>query len=106
MNIKKNDTVMVISGEDRGKKGRVLKVLSTDHRVLVEGVNFIKRHLKKGHPQAKEGGIISQEASMHVSNVMVVCGVCQEASRVGYKELANGRRARICKSCGEFIEKS
>lgn len=104
--LKKNDTVLVLSGDDRGKKGRVLQVNPTDERVLVEGVNFVKRHLKKGHPEAKEGGVVQKEASLHISNLMVVCGVCHEASRIGYKQLANGKRGRICKSCGEFIEKS
>ena len=105
MQLKKNDTVLVRSGEDRGKKGRVLKVFGDDHRAIVEGINFVKRHLKKGHPEAKEGGIVSKEAPIQISNLMVICTVCQKPTRIRRKELADGRRVRMCAKCGESVEK-
>jgi large subunit ribosomal protein L24 len=100
--VKKGDTVEVISGKDRGVKGKVLVALPKDRRVLVEGVNRIKKHTRITTNQrgAQSGGIITQEASVHVSNVMVVCPSCDKRTRVGHRTDENGKNVRICRRCG------
>jgi large subunit ribosomal protein L24 len=107
MNIRKNDSVQVVAGNARGKTGKVLKVFTESERVIVEGVNIIKRHSRptQKNPQ---GGIIQKEESVHVSNVMVICPKCGERSRLGSKQVtdaATGRRhtMRICRSCEEMF---
>lgn len=106
MNIKKNDTVKVIAGNYKGKIGKVLKVFPEKERVLVEGVNIVKKHVRKSsrYPQ---GGIIEMEAPIHVSNVMLICPKCGEATRVGHAKLvsADGKKGkmRVCKKCGEMF---
>ena len=102
MKVVKNDTVLVISGNYNGKKGKVLKVFPKEQRVIVEGVNFIKRHTKptQKNPQ---GGIVEKEAPIHVSNLMVVCPKCDTPSRIGRHVLEDGKRVRVCKSCGEML---
>ncbi|MCS7228870.1 MAG: 50S ribosomal protein L24 [Candidatus Kryptonium sp.] len=106
MNIKKNDTVLVIAGNYKGKIGKVLKVLREKERVLVEGVNIVKKHVRKS-PKYPQGGIIEMEAPIHVSNVMLVCPKCGKATRVGHTTLvsADGKRSkmRVCKKCGEMF---
>jgi len=102
MKVVKNDTVLVVSGNYKGKKGKVLKVFPKEHRVIVEGVNFIKRHTRPSQKNQK-GGIIEKEASIHVSNLMVVCPKCNAPSRLGRKVLEDGKRIRICRSCGEML---
>ena len=102
MKIVKNDIVLVISGNYKGKRGKVLKVFPKKHRVIVEGVNFIKRHTKptQRNPQ---GGIVEKEASIHVSNLMVVCPKCDTPTRLGRKILEDGKKVRICMNCGEML---
>lgn len=102
MKVVKNDTVLVISGNYNGKKGKVLKVFPKGQRVIVEGVNFIKRHTKptQKNPQ---GGIVEKEAPIHVSKLMVVCPKCDAPSRIGRQVLEDGKRVRVCKSCGEML---
>lgn len=107
MNIKKNDTVEVIAGNSRGKTGKVLKVFTESGRVIVEGVNIIKRHSRptQKNPQ---GGIIQKEEGIHASNVMVVCPKCGEPSRLGRQQVADsvsGRKStmRICRNCEEMF---
>lgn len=106
MNIKKNDTVKVIAGNYKGKIGKVLKVFPEKERILVEGVNIVKKHVRKSskYPQ---GGIIEMEAPIHVSNVMLICPKCGEATRVGHAKLvsADGKKSnmRVCKKCGEMF---
>jgi len=102
MKIRKNDMVLVISGNQKGKKGKVLKVFPKTEKIIVEGVRLIKRHSKPTQKNPK-GGIIEKEASINVSNVMVICSKCNTATRVGIKTLEDGRKARVCKSCGEMI---
>ena len=106
MNIKKNDTVKVIAGNYKGKIGKVLKVFREVERVLVEGVNIVKKHVRKS-PKYPQGGIIEMEAPIHVSNVMLVCPKCGQATRVGHATLtsADGKRSkmRVCKKCGEMF---
>jgi large subunit ribosomal protein L24 len=103
MNIRKNDTVLVIAGKDRGKKGKVRKALPRNAKVIVEGVNMIKRH-SKASGAARQAGIIELEAPLDVSNVMLVCNKCNKPARVGFRFLGDGRKARICRSCHEVID--
>ncbi len=107
MHVRKNDTVMVISGNARGKSGRVLKIFSDSQRVIVEGVNIIKRHTRPSR-RNPQGGIIQKEAPIHVSNVMVICPKCNTPSRLGNKRVVDattGRksRMRVCKNCEEMF---
>ncbi len=102
MKVVKNDTVLIISGNYKGKKGKVLKVFPDKNRVIVEGANFIKRHTKASQKNA-QGGIIEKEASIHVSNLMVVCPKCDAPSRLGRKILQDGKKIRVCRSCGEML---
>ena len=103
--IRKNDTVVVITGKDRGKRGRVLKVLPDDNRLIVEGVNFIKRHTKPNPQRQVKGGIVEREASLHASNVQLVCPECSAPTRVGRKLLGDGRKVRICRKCQGVLDK-
>lgn len=105
MKVVKNDTVLVISGNYRGKKGKVLKVFPKNRRVIVEGVNFIKRHTRPTQKN-QQGGIVEKEAPIHVSNLMVVCPKCDTPTRLGRKVLENGNRIRICGRCGEMLVSS
>jgi|YelNatPaOPRAMG01_1025707.scaffolds.fasta_scaffold03811_14 large subunit ribosomal protein L24 len=101
--IKKNDVVMVIAGKEKGKTGKVLKVLKKKDRVIVEKLNMVKRHLRPGR-YSQEGGILEREAPIHISNVMLLCPKCTKPTRVGYKFLDDGRKVRYCKKCNEIIE--
>ncbi|MDZ7370899.1 MAG: 50S ribosomal protein L24 [candidate division KSB1 bacterium] len=107
MHVKKNDLVIVLSGNYRGKKGRVLKVFPDKQRVIVEGVNFIKRHTRP-NPQNPQGGIIEKEGPIHASNVMVICPKCNTPSRMGKTVVVDEirrrkNRVRVCKKCGEML---
>lgn len=102
--LKKNDLVMVIAGKEWGKSGRILKVFPGKNRVLIEKVNFIKRHTRPSG-QTRQGGIVEKEASIHVSNVMVICEKCNLPIRVGRKILDDGKKVRTCKKCGELLDK-
>ena len=103
MYVKKGDTVVVISGKDKGKKGRVLQAMPKENRVIVEGVNMLTKHQK---PSAKvqQGGIIHQEGPVHASNVMLWDAKAKAPTRVGYKVLENGTKVRVSKKSGETIE--
>jgi len=103
MKIRKNDNVLVITGKDRSKKGKVRFAYPKDERIIVEGVNFIKRHMKAVR-QIRQAGIIEREASLHVSKVMLMCSKCNRPVRIGFRKLEDGRRVRVCRSCGEVID--
>jgi large subunit ribosomal protein L24 len=103
MKIRKDDSVLVIAGKDKGKKGKVRFVYPKEHRVLVEGVNMIKTHSKAG-AQVKQAGLIEREAMIDLSDVMLLCNRCNHPVRVGFKILDDNRKVRICRSCGEVIE--
>jgi large subunit ribosomal protein L24 len=106
--IRRNDNVLVIAGKDRGKRGRVLKVLPGEPghtRLIVEGVNMIKRHTKPNPGKNIKGGIVEREASLHVSNVQLVCPECGKQTRVGHKILGDGRKVRICRKCEGVVDK-
>lgn len=104
MNIKKGDTVVVISGKDKGKKGKVLEVSPKSDKVVVEEVNVLAKHKKPRSAQDK-GGIIKSAHPIEASNVMVVCSTCGKATRVAHKEV-EGKNARICKKCGASLDKA
>ncbi len=103
MNIRKNDTVLVISGKDKGKKGKVRFAYPKEDKLIVEGVNFVKKH-SKAKGQVKQAGIIELEAPLDVSNVMLLCAKCNHPTRVGFQTLQDGRRVRICRICREVID--
>jgi len=103
MKIRKNDTVLVVVGKDKGKKGKVRFAYPKEEKVLVEGVNFIKRHTKAVR-QIRQAGIVEREAPIHVSNVMLLCSRCNHPARVGFLFLEDGRKVRVCRSCGEVID--
>ncbi len=103
MKIRKSDTVLVITGKDKGKKGKVRFAYPKKGRVLVEGINFIKRHTRAVR-QARQAGIIEREAPIDVSNVMLLCGKCNHPTRVGLRFLKDGKKVRFCCSCGEVID--
>jgi large subunit ribosomal protein L24 len=103
LGIKKNDTVMLISGDEKGKSGRVLSILSSKDKVLIESLNMIKRHMKPSKKYS-QGGIIEKEAPVHLSKVMLVCPKCSKPTRIGNTMLENGKKIRSCKKCGEVVE--
>jgi large subunit ribosomal protein L24 len=102
MRIKKNDNVRVISGNYRGMEGKVLKVFPRENRVIVEKVNLIKRHTRQAG-QGEKGGIVEKEAPINVSNIKLVCPKCNRPTTTGMANLADGRKVRRCKRCGETL---
>jgi large subunit ribosomal protein L24 len=102
LHVKKDDTVFVITGKDKGKKGRVIAAYPRENRVLVEGINMVKKHAKPSQ-QNPQGGILNQEAPIHVSNVMLIDPKSGKPTRVGYKVLENGKKVRIAVKSGEVI---
>jgi len=104
VHVRKGDTVAVITGRERGKRGKVLRVLTDKGRVIVEHVNMIKRH-QRPTQKLRQGGIIEREGALALSNVLPICSRCDKPSRTGVKALADGRKIRICKRCGEAIDK-
>ena len=104
MNIKRDDTVLVVAGKDRGKRGRVREVHPSDNKVIIEGVNIIKRHTR-GRRGARQAGVIEQEAGMDASKVMVVCPNCDRGTRIGHSYLENGQKVRQCRHCGAIFER-
>ena len=103
--VRKEDKVMVIAGKDRGKSGRVLRVMPDRQRVLVEGVAFVKRHTRPNPSKNIKGGIVERESSVHVSNLKVVCSECGAATRVGHSVLEDGKKVRVCKKCNGILDK-
>jgi len=103
--IRKNDNVLVMTGKDRGKRGRVLKVLPEKNRLIVEGVNLIKRHTKPNPGKQIKGGVVERDAPLHASNAQIVCPECGKATRIGRKILGDGRKVRICRKCEGVVDK-
>lgn len=102
--IKKDDRVMVTSGKDKGKVGKILNIDKKHDRVLVEKVNMVKRHTK-GNPYAQQpGGIVEKEAPIAISNVMLLCQACTEPTRIGYRYTEDGKKVRFCKKCNEIVD--
>ena len=104
MNIHKEDTVLILSGKDSGKKGRIIRVFPERNKALVEKVNMVKRHTRPNQ-QLPQGGILEKEAPIHISNLQVICPKCGKATRISKKVLTNGQKARTCKKCGEILDK-
>jgi large subunit ribosomal protein L24 len=104
VHVRKGDTVVVLTGKDRGKRGKVLRVLPSRSQVVVEGINKQKRH-QKPNAQVLQGGIITREGPIHSSNVMVYCMKCHRPTQVRFNRLENGARVRVCKSCGEQLDR-
>src|SRR5688572_14900291 len=100
--VRKNDTVQVLAGRERGKQGKITRVLTKEDRVVVEGLNIRKRHTKPRR-QGEQAGIVEFPAPLHVSNVAVVCSKCGKAARVGFRLLADSTKVRFCKRCDEVI---
>jgi large subunit ribosomal protein L24 len=105
INVRKNDRVVVITGKDSGKTGRIIEVLPRKRKVIVEGVNVVKRHTKANSRRGVQSGILEREAPIHVSNVMLLCPHCGQATRSAHQVLEDGKRHRACKKCGAAIEK-
>ena len=103
--IRKNDNVLVITGKNRGARGRVLKIDPAKNRLVVEGVNIIKRHTKPNPQKNIKGGVVEREAAIHASNVQLVCPECGKQTRVGRKVLGDGRKVRICRKCEGVVDK-
>lgn len=103
IHVKKGDTVKVISGKDKGKKGKILTVFPDEGKIIVEGINMQTKHTK---PKAagQTGGLVHQEGNIYASKVMYVCNKCNQTSRIGKKFLDNGQKVRYCKKCGEVID--
>ncbi|MDA8163154.1 MAG: 50S ribosomal protein L24 [Desulfobacteraceae bacterium] len=97
----KNDRVMVMTGKDKGKSGKIIEILHGKDRARVEGINLVKRHTKPG-PNSK-GGIVEVEASIHLSNLMLICPKCAEPVRISHKVLDDGKKIRVCKKCSDAI---
>lgn len=103
MQIRKNDSVMVIAGKERGKTGKVLRILPDREAVIIERLNLVKRHTKPRGPQ-QAGGIVEKEAAIHASNLMIMCDKCNAPVRIGRRRLADGQKIRICRRCQEALD--
>ena len=108
MKIHKGDQVMVISGKESGKAGKVLKVDREKHRVVIERLNMIKRHTRPNPKKNPQGGVIESEAAIDASNVMLVCPACNQSTRVGYRFTGDGAKVRVCRraDCGKDIDRA
>ena len=105
MRIRKNDQVRVISGKNKGKEGKILRHIPTKDMVVVEGVNMVSRHVRPSQKNP-QSGIIKQEAPVYASKVMLVCPQCGAATRVGSSFLESGKKVRVCRKCGEIIDRA
>ena len=103
MKIRRNDIVVIIAGKDKGKRGKVRESLPDESRVVVEGINMVKRHMKP-RGTAKQAGIIELEASIHVSDVMILCSKCSRPTRIGIRFVEDGSKVRVCRRCGEMLD--
>lgn len=104
LHVKKDDTVAIITGKDKGKTGKVLRVFPAKGRVIVENLNVVKRHTRPTRTNA-EGGIIEKEAPLDASNVQLVCKACNAPTRTGIRVLEDGSKARFCKKCNELVDR-
>jgi large subunit ribosomal protein L24 len=104
LHVKKSDLVMVVSGKEKGKSGRILKVMPEKEKVIIEKINFIKRHARP-HGKQRQGGILEKEAPVHTSNVMLLCEKCNKPVRIGHRVVEGSKKARYCRKCGEIFDK-
>lgn len=102
MHVRKGDTVTILTGKDKGKSGKIIRSIPKENRVVVEKINLVKRH-QKPNLNNPNGGIITMEAPVHVSNVQLVCSACKKRTRIKRKLLENGKRVRVCRHCGAAI---
>ena len=102
VHVKTGDTVVILNGKDRGKKGKIMAVSPSEGKVIVEGCNIVSKHVKPRR-QGEQGGIVEAEAAMYASKVQLVCPKCSKATRIAHKILDDGSKVRVCKSCGEEI---
>ena len=105
IDIRRNDQVKIIAGKDIREVGRVLRVIRNRQRVVVEGVNMVKRHTRPNPSRNLKGGIVEREGPIHVSNVMVVCDACGQPTRIGSQRLADGKKIRICRKCEASLDR-
>lgn len=103
--VRRNDTVVVLAGKSKGRTGRVLRVYPNEGRAIVEGVNFVRKHTKANQQKNIKGGILEREASVHASNLMIICGECGKPARVGHKFLDDGKKVRTCRRCDGIMDK-
>ena len=104
LHIRKNDLVMVVNGKEKGKSGRILRVMPEKEKVIIEKINFIKRHARP-HGKQRQGGILEKEAPLHASNVMLLCEKCNKPVRIGHRVVEGSKKARYCRKCGEIFDK-
>ncbi len=102
--VKKDDTVMVVAGKDKGKTGKVMRLIADTDRVVVENLNMIKRHTRPSQSN-QDGGIVEKEAPLAISNVLLVCASCNKPTRTGVRVLDDGAKVRFCKKCNENVDK-
>ena len=102
VHVKKGDNVMIISGKDKGKKGKVLEVSPSEGKVIVEGRNMVTKHVKP-RKMGQQGGIVKAEGAMYASKVMIVCPKCGKPTRIGHTVFGDGSKARVCRHCGETL---
>ena len=103
--VRRNDTVLVLAGKSRGRTGRVLKVFPSEGRAIVEGVNFVRKHTRANPQKNIKGGVLERESPIDASNLMVVCGECAKATRVGHRVLEDGKKVRTCRRCDGILDK-
>lgn len=103
MKLKKGDTVVALSGRDRGKSGKILKVFPRKATVIVEGVNMVKKHMRRTRQDQQQGGIIHRESPMRISKLAILCKSCNKPARIGVSKLSDGSKSRFCKKCKEII---
>ena len=104
LHVKKGDTVVVLSGKDKGKEGKIIEAIPKKGKVVVEGINKVKRHTKPSL-KAPQGGILTKEAPINACKVMLICPACKKPTRIAHKEV-NGKNSRACKKCGEIIDQT
>ena len=104
INFKKGDNVLVISGDDKEKKGKIVDIFPRKMQVIIEGVNFFKKHTKPTQ-KVPQGGVIKQEGVLHISNIKLICNKCNKPTTVKRERIKEGKRVRVCKKCGEIIDK-
>ncbi|NLL62317.1 MAG: 50S ribosomal protein L24 [Candidatus Atribacteria bacterium] len=102
--LKKGDNVLVISGEDKGKKGKIVKIFPKENRVIIEGMNLLKKHMKPTQ-KSPQGGIVRQEGPVQISNVRLICNKCDKPTSVKHGLTKEQKKVRVCKKCGEIMDK-
>jgi large subunit ribosomal protein L24 len=105
LHVKKNDEVLILSGKDQGKSGKVLRVFPSRRRAVVEHINVIRKHTRPNPQKNVKGGVVERESAIHLSKLMVICRECGKPTRIGYSLLSDGKKVRVCKKCDGTIDK-